>query len=142
MIWPGGARCSSHPLFYVVFLYLSLIFTLFFSRPGGVLYFLVTSVSSSSLWCNEHSFLLNSILLELRILHAAPVVMRPRTPFNPFCTVQLRTLRCTLFGDQFLSATCDPGPGESPDFWGSKVFRRVPIPWKRSSNSNNLDGTE
>ena len=30
MIWPGGARCSSHPLFYVVFLYLSLIFTLFF----------------------------------------------------------------------------------------------------------------
>ena len=38
-------------------------------------------------------------LAESRILPAAPVDTRPRTPLISFCTVQLRTLRRCLFGD-------------------------------------------
>ena len=50
----------------------------------------------SRLRCNGHSLLLGFIFLglaELRILPAAPVDIRPRTPLISFCTVQLRTLR-------------------------------------------------
>ena len=48
----------------------------------------------SRLCCNEHNLLLSSYpleLAELRILHAAPVDTRARTPLILFCTVQLRT---------------------------------------------------
>ena len=54
----------------------------------------------SRLRCNGHSFLLGLIslgLAESKILPAAPVDTRPTSPLISFCTVQLRTLRRSLF---------------------------------------------
>ena len=56
----------------------------------------------SRLRCNGHSILLSSYLsglAESRILSAAPVDTHPKTSLISFCTVQLRTLRDSLFGD-------------------------------------------
>ena len=57
----------------------------------------------SRLRCNGHSLLLGSYLSRIgrieKILLAAPVDTRPRTSLISFCTVQLRTLRRSLFGD-------------------------------------------
>ena len=60
----------------------------------------------SRLCCNGHSLLLSLIslgLAELRILHAAPADIRPRTPLILFCTVQLRTLCAAFFWRFFVS---------------------------------------
>ena len=38
------------------------------------------------------------------------------------------------------STISGPGPGESPDFWGSVVFRHTPIARKGSSSNNNYNG--
>ena len=68
--------------------------------------------------CNGHSLLLGSYLLaELRILPAAPVDTRPRTPLITFCTVQLRTL-CAAhsLATLCLCTTSGPDPGELPGF--------------------------
>ena len=90
----------------------------------------------SRLCCNGHSLLLGSIslgLAELRILPAAPVDTRPRTPLISFCTVQLWTL-CAAhsLATLYLFTTSGPDPGELPGFWGSLVFRHAPIPQKGS----------
>ena len=90
----------------------------------------------SRLRCNRHSLLLGSIslgLAELRILPAAPVETRPRTPLISFCTVQLRTL-CAAhsLATLCLSTTSGPDPGDLPGFWGSMIFRHAPIPRKGS----------
>ena len=55
----------------------------------------------SGLRCNGYSLLLSSSLglAESRILPAAPADPRPRTPLISFCTVQLQTLRRSLFGN-------------------------------------------
>ena len=89
----------------------------------------------SRLCCNGHSLLLGSYLglAESRILPAAPVDTRPRTPLISFCTVQLRTLcaACSL-ATLCLSTTFGPGPGKLLSFCGSMVFRHTPIPRKGS----------
>ena len=63
------------------------------------------------------SFSLSLGLAESRILHAAPVDTRPRTPLISFCTVQQRTL-CAAhsLATHCLSTTSGPGPGELPGF--------------------------
>ena len=92
--------------------------------------------------CNGHSLLLSSYLYriaESRILHAAPVDTRPRTPLISFCTVQLRTLcAARSLATLCLSTTSGPGPGELPGFWGSMVSRHAPIPRKGSDNNINM----
>ena len=77
-------------------------------------------------------------LAESRILPAAPADTHPSTPLISFCTVQLRTL-CAAhsLATLCLSTASDPGPGESPDFWGSIVFLHAPISRKGSGSNNN-----
>ena len=72
-------------------------------------------------------------LVESRILPAAHVDTRPRTPLISFCTVQLRTL-CAAHSLATLCPSTIFGsvPGEFPGFWGSIVFRHSPIPRKGS----------
>ena len=134
---------------------LSLVFTLFFSRTGGVLSskFFDTQVPSistdklvlprharcvlSRLRCNGHSVLRSSYLSRLRILPAAPADTRPWTSFISFCTVQLRTpCAAHSLATLCLSTTYGPGPGKLHGFWGSTVFRHAPIPRKGSGNRN------
>ena len=69
-------------------------------------------------------------MAEPRILPAAPVDTRPRTPLISFCTVQLRTL-CAAHSlvTLYLSTTSGPDPEELPGFWG---LRHAPIPRKGS----------
>ena len=68
-------------------------------------------------------------LAESKILPAAPVDTRPRTPLISFCTVQLRTV-CAAHSLATLcfSTTSGPDPGELPVFWGSMVSRHASIP--------------
>ena len=76
-------------------------------------------------------------LAESRILPAAPVGTRPRTPLISFCTVQLRTLCAAHSLATFcLFTTSGPDLGELPGFWGSIVFRHALIPRKGSGNNN------
>ena len=72
-------------------------------------------------------------LAELRILPAAPVDTRPRTPLISFFTVQLRTL-CAAhsLATLCLFTTSDPDLVELLGLWGSMVFRHAPIPRKGS----------
>ena len=141
----------------MVSLPLSLVFTLVLSRTGGVLShrnslthrfprfplrnlcsLVMLAVFSVVYAATDTAFfwvLISIGLAESRILPAAPVDTRPRTPFISFCTVQLRTL-CVAHS---LTALClfttsGPDPGELPGFWGSMVFRHAPIPRKGSSN--------
>ena len=80
------------------------------------------------------SVLISLGLAESRILHAAPVDTRPRTPLISFCTVHLRTLYAAhSLATLCLSTTSGPEPGELPGFWGSMLFRQAPIPRKRRS---------
>ena len=74
-------------------------------------------------------------LAESRILPAASVDTRPRTPLISFCTVQLRTL-CAAHSlpTLCLSMTSGPDPGKLPGFWGSMVSRHAPIPGKGSGS--------
>ena len=99
---------------FVVFLLLSLVSTLVFSRPGGVLShqnslthrfprspprnlcsLVMLAVSSLVYAATDTAFFLVHICLELaesRIFHAAPVETRSRTLLILFCTVQPWTL--------------------------------------------------
>ena len=69
----------------------------------------------------------------VRILPAAPVNTRPRTPLISFCTVQLQTL-CDAhsLATLYLFTTSGPDPREFLGFWGSMVFRHASIPRKES----------
>ena len=92
----------------------------------------------SRLRCNEPAFcqvLISLGLAESRILPAAPVDTRPRTPFISLCTVQLRTL-CAAhsLATLCLSTTSGPDPGELSGYWGSMVFRHALIPRKGLGN--------
>ena len=155
MSWPDRERYlhPSQPL--VVSLHLSLVSTLVFSRTRGILShqnslthrfpqfpprnlcsLVMLAVSSLVYAATDTAFF--SVLISLglaksRILHAAPVNTRARTPLISFCTVQLRTL-CAAhsLATLCLSTTPGPGPGELPGFWGSMVFRHTPIPRKGS----------
>ena len=85
----------------------------------------------SHLCCNGHTLLLNSYLSRISRIDST----RPRTSLHSFCTVQQRTL-CAAhsLATLCLCTTSGPGPGESPGFWGSMVYRHVPIPRKGSGN--------
>ena len=136
---------------------LSVVVSLLFSWTGGVLSHLnslthkfprfpprnlcslvMLAVSSLVYAATDTAFcrVLNSLgLAESRILPAAPVDTRPRTPLISFCIVQLRTL-CAAhsLATLCLFTTSGPDPGELPGFWGSMVFRHAPIPRKGSGN--------
>ena len=110
MSWRRGVPYLLQSL--VVSLLLFLASTLLFSRSGGVLshfnssthrslrcqlrnlYFLVTiAVLSLVLFTMITAFCFTLVSLDLaesRILYAAPVVIRPRTPLILFCTLHLR----------------------------------------------------
>ena len=154
MSWPNEERYL-HPLQFLVVS--PLISRIHFSRTGGVLSHLnsltrrfprfppknlcslvVLAVSSLVYAATDTAFfevLISLGFAELRILPAAPVDTRPRTPLISFCTVQLRTL-CAAhsLATLCLSTTSGPGPGKLPGFLGSMVFRNAPIPRKRLGN--------
>ena len=77
-------------------------------------------------------------LSESRILAAAPVDTRPRTPLISFCIVQLPTLCSTRsLATLYLYTISVPGLGsysasEAP--WSSAMH--APIPWKGSGKNN------
>ena len=143
------------PQSLVVSLLLSLVYTLVFFRTRGVLSRLNSStrrflrfspknlcslvmlaVFSFVYAATDTAFCLVLISLGLaksRILLAATVGTRPRTPLISFCTVQLRTF-CAAhsLAALCLSTTSGPGTREFPGFWGSVVFRHAPIPRKGS----------
>ena len=76
--------------------------------------------------CNGHSQALILIeLAESRILHATPADIRPRTPPISFGTVQLGTLRSSLFGDSL----------SLYDFW-SRPWRVATLPWSSTMLSS------
>ena len=152
MNWPDGERYL-HPTQSLVLLLLSLVFTLLFSRTGGILSHLKSStcrfprlplknlcslimlaVFSLVYAATDTPFKFLSLgLAESRILPAAPVDTCPRTPLISFCTVQLQTL-CAAhpFATLCFSTTSGPDLGELPGFWGSMVSRHALIPWKGS----------
>ena len=156
MSWPDGEHYLRPPQPLVVSLLLSLVSTLVLPRTGGVLSHLhslthrfprfplrnlgsiVMLAMSSLVYAATDTAFFQVIFLglaESKILPAAPVDTRPRTPLILFCTVQLRTL-CAAYSlaTLCLSTTSGPGPGELPGFWGSMVFCHAPIPQKGSNN--------
>ena len=157
MSWPGGERYLRPLQSLVVSLLLSLVSTLVFSQTGGALShlnslthrfprfptrnlcsFVMLAVFSLVFAATDTAFfwaLISLGLAESRILPAAPVDTRPRTPLISLCTVQLRA----LCADHSLATLClcttsGPDPGELPGFWGSMVFRHAPIPRKGLGN--------
>ena len=90
----------------------------------------------SRLRCNGHSLLLDSYLSRIGRIEnpsCSACETRPRTSLISFCTVQPRTL-CAAhsLATLCLSTTSGPDPGELLGFWGSMVFRNVPISRKGS----------
>ena len=158
MSWPDEERYL-HPLqSLVVSLLLSLVSTLLFSCTGGVLCHLNSLIHKFSRFplrnlcslvtlavfslvytAKDTAFCqapISSGLAESRILSAAPVNTRPRTPLISFCTVQLWTLcAADSLANLCLSMTSGPGPGNLPGFWGSIVFHHAPTPRNRSGNN-------
>ena len=146
MSWPDGVRYSC-PLQSLVVSLLSLVSTLVYSnwRCTVSSKFFDTQVPSISLVVSSLVFaatdtafcyaLISLGLAESRILPAAPVDTRPRTPLISFCTVQLRTI-CAAhsLASLCLFTTSCPDPGELPGFWGFMVFCHAPIPRKGSGN--------
>ena len=127
-----------------------------FSRTGGVLAhlnslthmspryplrnfcFLITIVVSSLVLAATHTAFVKLISLELaepRILHAALVVIRPKTPHLFLNCPTTDSLHRSLFGDSF-SRSSGPDPGEWPGFWESMVSHQAFISRKGSGNSN------
>ena len=80
---------------------------------------------------NRHSLLLSSYLSGIgRIENPSCNTCGhcPRTPLNSFCTFQLWTLSAARsLATLCLSTTSGSGPGESPGFWCSMVFRHAPF---------------
>ena len=74
---------------------------------------------SSTLQQTQPSVLVSLGLAESRILPAAPVDTRPRTPLISFCTVQLRTLRRSLFGDSLSLRPLVQTLGSCPASWAT-----------------------
>ena len=135
--WPDGERYLRPLQFLVVSLLLSLVFTLVFSRTGGVLShrsslthrfprfpprnscsLVMLAVSSFVFAPTDTAFfyiLISLGLAESRILPAAPGDTRPRTSLISFCTVQLWT-HCAAhsLATFCLFTTTGPDPGELP----------------------------
>ena len=153
MSWPHGVRYLRPLQPVVISLLLPLVSTLVLSRTGGILSYqsslthrfprfpprnlcslVMLAVSSLVFAATDTAFfqvLISLGLAESKILPAAPVDTRPRTPLISFCTVQLQTL-CAAhsLATLCLFTTSGPDPGELPGFWGSMVFRHALIPWK------------
>ena len=155
--WPDGERYLRPPQSLVVFLFLSLVSTLFFSRTGGVLSHLKFSTP-------RFPRLPPKNLCSLVMLAVFPLVYAATdTTFfkflskigrieSPSCcacghpsqdTSLVRlilhcpatdSLRRSLFGDSLSLYLPGPGPGELPGFWGSMVFRHTPISRKGPGN--------
>ena len=139
----------------VVSLLLSHVSTLVFSRTGGVLPHLNSSTHTDSLGvhrgthapssrslCSLSSSLQRtrscvklfiSLGLAESCIHAAPAGIRPRTSLISFCTIQLRTLRHSLFGDSLF--LCDLW--SRPWGVGRLLGLHAPIPRKGSGNNSN-----
>ena len=157
MSLPDGERYLRPPLSLVVYLLLSLVSTLLFSRTGGVpshlnslthrflrfplrslcslvmlaVFSLVYAATDTAFF----SVLISLGLAESRTLSAAPADTRPRTSLISLCTVQLRTLCAAHSLATFcLCTTSGPDPGELRGFWDSKIFRHAPIPRKGSGS--------
>ena len=159
MSWPNGERYLRLPQSLVVPLLLSLVL----SRTGGVLshrsilthrfprfpprnlcslvmlaVFSLVFAATDTAFCK---ILIYLGLAELRILAAAPVDTRPRTPFISLCTVQLWTL-CAANSLATLChfTTSGPDSGELPGFWGSMVWGSMPpsLGRDRVNNNNNI----
>ena len=121
MSLPDGERYLCPLQSLVVSLLLPLVSTLVFSQTGGVLshlnslthrfsrfpprnlcslvtlaVFSLVYAATGTAFCEV---LISLGLAESRILPAAPVDTRPKTPLISFCTVQPRTLRRSLCGD-------------------------------------------
>ena len=165
MSWPDGELYFFPQQSLVASLLISLVSTLLFFRPGGVLshlnsltrrfprfpprnlFSLVTfAVCSLIFAATDTVFRKAPISLELaesRILYPARADTRPRTSLVSFCTVHLRTIcvarSLTIF---CLSTTFGPDPGVLPGFWGLMVLSHQPIPRKGSGYNNNNTKTE
>ena len=90
--------------------------------------------------CNGHSLLLNSIfvgLAESKILLVAPADTRPKTLLIPFCTVQLRTLRPSLFGDSLFLYDLWSRPWRDAQILGLHGLSPCPHPLERGGSNNN-----
>ena len=146
----------------VVSLLLFLVCTLVFSRTEGVLShqnslthrfprfpprnlcsLVMLAVSSLVYAATDTAFfwvLISLGLAESRILPAAPVDTRFRTPLISFCTVHLRSV-CVAhsLATLCLSTTSGPGPGELPGFWGSMVFRHAPTLGRGRVTNNRIE---
>ena len=142
--WPGGVRCSSHPLSRVASFLLTLVSTLFFSRNGDAqsqqnsstqkspqylrrnLCSLVTLTASSLVFAGTQ-LLLHSCFPKIKNRSCSagnrpiPIIYQDTTNFILHAPAT-DSLRRSLFGDY----SC-PGLGELPDFWGSMVSRHVTI---------------
>ena len=145
MHWPDKVRCFGHLQSHVVSVFLPLIFIFFvlkmyclnqnFSSNKTFLVFikgtcapLSNSLCSLSHLCsNVHSLLLNSYLSELRIVHAAPMIIQLRTLLISFCLVLLWTLSATCFLVLFLNLISGAELSQLPNFW-SFIFCGALIP--------------
>ena len=96
--------------------------------PLTILYSLVSAAT------NITCFTL--ISLELRILHALPVVIRSSN-LSSHSALPSYGLFAPLVLWR-LSTTSGLGLGEFPGFWGSIVFRHAPVPRKERGNNNNI----
>ena len=138
MSWLDGEPYLFPQQSLVVSLLLSLLSTLLFSRTGGILshrnssthrfprfpprnlcFYVMLAVFSLVFAATDTAFCYAPIslgLAESKILPAALVDTRPRTPLISFCSVQPRTLyvACSL-AIFSLSTTSVPGPGGLPD---------------------------
>ena len=98
-------RCSCSLQPRVVSLLISIVSTLLFFRTGGEMSHLNSSTHGFALrtLCSLIFAATDSLfslgLAKSRILLAALADIRPRAPLISCCTVQLRTLRRSLFGD-------------------------------------------
>ena len=153
-------RCSSHPIFHLASLLLSLVFILVLSRAKGVLSDLNFSTQVSSQYSLRSLCSLGTLTIPYsyslqRAQHVVKLLSRTGRIENPsssacghpsighlvlFSTVQLRTLcvGCSL-ATLFLAMTSGAGLKKLPGFSSLGIFRHAPIPRKGSGNNKNVD---
>ena len=109
--WPNDVRCSIHLQFHVVSLLLFHVSTLLSTVSFNFFDLQIPSMCAEEFMFPRHARCVMSetgtafypalTSPEPRILHAAPAVIRLMALLMSFCTVQLRTLRRSLFGYSF-----------------------------------------
>ena len=154
MSWSDRERYLRPMQSLVVSLLLSLVFTLLFSRTGGV-----RSHRNSST-CRFPRFsprvLCSLVMLAMfSLVYAATdtafcyapsfqdwqnqesFLQRLRTLISGHLSSHSALFSYGLFAPLCLSTSSGPGPGKLLGFWGSMVFRHASIPRKGSGNDNN-----